>query len=124
MFWLIYYWIGMLRYDQENPPTLSSAWNAFTDEFSEFLEAIRLRDFGDMVDEVNDVVHSGLRLSIQVIVSIPLLGSLLHPGLILLPALGIRTARKHALRYKEYGCIRSNNHCLKDIPDHNCLRTK
>ena len=57
MSWLIYYWLGMLRYDLENPPTLASAWNAFTDEFLEFLEAIRLREFEDMVAEANDVLR-------------------------------------------------------------------
>ena len=122
--WLGNYRQGMLAYDELNQPTVSNQWKAFADEFHEFAEALGQCNAVEAWSELNDCIHSFLRLVVVVISRIPLLGSLLLPVLILLPALGFKTARKHAQRFKTTGCIRSPAHCLKNPPDHACGRKK
>ena len=122
--WLGDYRRGMLAYDALNPQTVSNQWRAFSDEFRELAEAVGQCNAVEAWSELNDCVHSFLRLIVVVISRIPLLGPLLLPALILLPALGFTTARKHAQRFSDTGCIRSSAHCLKDAPDHVCGRRK
>ena len=120
--WLGDYRRGMLHYDTLNPPTVGNQWRASLDELREFVEALRQVDPLEAWAELNDCVHTLLRLVVVLLCQIPLLGPIMLPLLIMLPAMGYKTARKHALRFSVTGCIRSPAHCLKQPPDHVCGR--
>ena len=120
--WIGHYRRGMRVYDQLNPQTITNQWKAFKDEVIEFCEAVVVCDVREIWDELHDVVHSFLRLLITVVAALPLIGPALLPVLVLLPALGYKTARKHALRHRDKGCIRSARHCEKEPCDHICPR--
>ena len=120
--WLGDYRRGMLQYDALNPPTVGNQWRASLDEWREFVEALRQFDPLEAWAELNDVVHTLLRLAVVLLIQIPVMGPMILPLLIMLPAIGYKTARKHAQRYSDTGCIRSPAHCLKQPPDHVCGR--
>ena len=122
--WLGDYRRGMLQYDALNSPTVGSQWRASLDELSEFVEALRQFDPLEAWAELNDCVHALLRVAVVLFWRIPLLGPVLLPLLIMLPAMGYKTARKHAQRFSATGCIRSPAHCLKQPPDHVCGRQR
>ena len=105
----------MLQYDAPNPPTVGTEWR-------ELVEALRQFDPPEAWAELNDCVHTVLRLAVVLLSQIPLMGPTLLPLLIMLPAMGYKTARKHAHRFSGTGCIRSPALCLKQPPDHVCGR--
>lgn len=131
--WISDYRSGMLDYDRNNPPSLRSSCAAFADEFVEMLEAFRTLCFllvccrrglyhalDEAHSEVWDTIHSFLRLVQNLIVRVPVLGPAVQPAVVLLPALGWKTAKKHAIRFRTHGCIRSERHCAEQ--DHVCGR--
>ena len=124
MNWIGDYRRGMLSYDYLNPPTWGSQWRAFTDEARELIEAVGQCDATEVWAELNDCVHSFLRIIVVLLWCIPLIGALLLPLAIMLPVIGFKTAKKHALRFRDTGCIRSSAHCLIVGPecDHICGR--
>ena len=122
--WLGDYRGGMLQYDTLNPPSVGNQWKAWLDESNEFVETLRQFDLLEAWAELNDCVHALLRVAVVLFRQIPLLGPMLLPLLIMLPAVGFKTARKHAQRFKSTGCIRSPAHCLNQPPDHICGRQR
>ena len=84
--WLGDYRRGMLHYDTLNPPTVGNQWRASLDELREFVEALRQVDPLEAWAELNDCVHTLLRLVVVLLCQIPLLGPIMLPLLIMLPA--------------------------------------
>lgn len=121
--WIKHYHSGMLKYDQDNPPTLFNQWKAFTDEFVELIEAFINYDLAEIWAEFNDCIHAFLRIIVIILWSIPFIGSYLIPVIILIPIIGFKTAKKHAIRFKKNGCIRSSRHCINSNLDHICNRS-
>ena len=133
--WISDYRSGMLAYDRNNPPSLRSSFFAFADEFTEMIEAFWglcvvlfccKSGFYHALDEAHseiwDAVHSFLRLVQNIIVQVPVVGPIVQPVVVLLPVLGWKTAKKHAIRFRTYGCIRSARHCA--AKDHVCGRSE
>lgn len=87
----------MAVYDCCHHPSIHSQWLALKDEIAEFIEHPSL-------DEIWDILHSAGRL-IWKVTGVPL------------QLLAWPTVRKHALRFAEYGCIRSHRNC-----EGNCCR--
>jgi hypothetical protein len=85
------YWAGMAAYNRCHPPTVTSQWQAFKSEASEFIESPSLV-------EAWDVLHSAGRLLYK-LTGIPL------------QVLAFPTVKKHGERYALYGCIRSQRNC-------------
>jgi predicted house-cleaning noncanonical NTP pyrophosphatase (MazG superfamily) len=88
------YRAGMAKSDRENPPTLKSRYSEFKDEIQELVE-------DKNVDELIDVIHT--------------LGRLVHyvTGSHIVSYLAWPTVKKHAMRYRDHGCIRSKRNCKK-----------
>jgi hypothetical protein len=85
------YWAGMAAYHRCHPPTILSLWEAFKSETLEFFEEPSMA-------ELWDILHSGGRL-VSKLTGIPLY------------LLAWPTVYKHAQRYAEGGCIRSQRNC-------------
>ena len=85
------YWAGMAAYNRCHPPTVTSQWQAFKSEASEFIES-------PSIVEAWDVLHSAGRLLYK-LTGIPL------------QLLAFTTVKKHGERYALYGCIRSQRNC-------------
>ena len=65
--WIEHYHSGMLKYDQDNPPTLFNQWKAFTDEFVELIEAFINYDLAEIWAEFNDCIHAFLRIIVIIL---------------------------------------------------------
>merc|ERR1711964_661868 len=115
---------GMDEYHTNNPPTIHDQWSAWTDELTEFVEAVMHLDAPESYKESMDSLHSFLRLVLFLVSSIPLVGRWLHAFISWLPLLAWPTAKKHALRWQKHGCIRSERNCAKDPPGHVCNRRR
>ncbi|AKG24562.1 hypothetical protein IJ00_10570 [Calothrix sp. 336/3] len=82
---------GMRAYSQCHPPTVNSQWQAFKNEFAEFIEQ-------PSIDEAWDILHSWGRL-------------FYHLTKIPCHLLAFPTVYKHSQRFVESGCIRSQRNC-------------
>ena len=111
--WYLHYGMAMRVYDRANPCSIRSQFIAFLDESTEFVEATTALRPADMLDELGDVFHTIGRLVMALLVSLPLVGAAIEPVVAYLPLIGWATARKHTLRYLDYGCIRSERNCQK-----------
>jgi hypothetical protein len=77
-----------------------------------------------------ECIHAFLRVLVVLIATVPVVGPLVRPMVVLLPALGYTSAKKHALRYRDAGCVKSHIHCAPALtqefpvpgwfPDHVC----
>jgi hypothetical protein len=82
---------GMSAFDDCHNSTVQSQWIALKDEIEEFFTEPSL-------SEIWDIVHAAGRLFYK-LTRIPLY------------LLAYPTVRKHAQRFEEYGCIRSQRNC-------------
>ena len=89
-----YYKEGMNKYDKENPSTFKDRLYQVYEEFEELIE-------DKNIEELIDVIHT--------------LGRVFHKltGLYLISYLAWPTVKKHAIRFKKRGCIRSERNCKK-----------
>ncbi|SRR5579883_2002542 len=85
------YQTGMAAYERCHPPSLTSQWQAFQSEVTEFFAQ-------PTVSEGWDVLHSGGRFLCK-LTGIPLY------------LLAWPTVYKHSQRYATRGCIRSQRNC-------------
>jgi hypothetical protein len=120
--WQTAYIEGMMKYDAENSQTLflavMNAMHALWDESCEFLEAVFVeKKLKNVIDEFFDVAHTLGRL---IVVMVAIVSSCKIKRLVLkIPMiLGWNTAKKHAVRYIETGCVRSKRNC--EEKNHNC----
>ena len=117
----IAYCHGMYEYDINNPITIKNQWTAFQDEMTEFVDECRACNVKECWSEGWDCLHSFLRLLIVFIFHIPICGKWFHKYMIWIPLFGWKTAKKHAIRWKQKRCIRSDNHCNKKPCAHTCV---
>ena len=89
-----YYKEGIEKYDRENPATFRDRLAQVNDEFQELLEEKNLDELIDVIDTIGRVFHQLTGSDIISYAAWP-------------------TVKKHGMRYKEYGCIRSRRNCHK-----------
>ena len=121
-YWIYYYYMGMLKYDTENKNSgdIFHVLQCILDELLEFKDSIIKLEFWDSLEELCDVIHTILRLVPFISLKVPYIGYYIYRVTLLVPVIAWVTAKKHGLRFKDKGCIRSNRHCLNEVKDHVC----
>ena len=123
--WIYYYCLGMFKYDMDNLESynLTTGLMSVMDEMMELIDAIKKKNLGEIWGEFNDVLHAILRLIPLCFYQVPYIGHYLYIMILWVPIFAFITARKHSVRFKNKGCIRSDKNCF-NVKNHVCNAKK